>query len=136
MHAVTGDAGSISVAAGVLNGKFQGWETDFDANLISDRGGGEVWESRNRTHADYTVRGKVLAPNDANWAFLETEFLAGVPVVFSLKRKTGDAQPYMTGTAQIEHVGRRHNLGANSEAEVVIKCSEGVAPTMDPTPEV
>ena len=136
-HGLTGAAGVVTWGGGAINGKLREWTAEFTGNTTSDRGAGESWESRIATFNDWSVSFTAFALDQADWSLSSaaTEAsLIGTTTTISLKRKSGDTNPWFTATGMTTSIRRRHEIENASEYEVTVQCSEGVLPTVDTTP--
>lgn len=136
-HAVTGKDGAVTWGGGAINGKLQNWTLNFSSNEVDDRGAGESWASRLATFNDWEVTFEAFALDQADWslssAAAETA-LIGATTTISLKRKSGDTNPYFTATGLTTAIQRNHPIEEASSYTVTVKCSEGSSPTIDTTP--
>lgn len=136
-HAVTGKAGAITWGGGAINGKIQDWRVEFTGQNVGDRGAGEDWESRLPLFSDWTATFTAFALDQADWslssAAAETSLINATSTI-SLKRKSGDTNPWFTATGLCTNIERTHPIDGNSAYSVTVVCSEGAAPTIDTTP--
>lgn len=136
-HAVTGDALAITWGGGAVNGKGQNWRLRFEGEQANDRGAGESWDSLVPTFSRWEVTFELLALDQADWSISSTvaeTALINATGTVSLKRKSGDTNPYFTATGLTVNIERDHRIGEASRIMVTVRCSEGTAPTIDTTP--
>lgn len=136
-HAVTGKDGAVTWGGGAINGKLQNWTLNFTAEETVDRGAGESWQSRLPVFNDWEATFEAFALDQADWslssAAAETA-LIGTTTTLSLKRKSGDTNPFFTATGLTTSIVRNHPIESSSTYTVTVKCSEGTSPTIDTTP--
>lgn len=136
-HSHTGAAGAVTWGGGAINGKLQNWGLNLSAETVSDRGSGEEWQSRITTVKDWEATFEAFVLDQADWSLSNTTAetaLIGATTTISLKRKSGDANPYFTATGTTTRIERTNPLDQNSSYRVTVVCSEGTAPTIDTTP--
>lgn len=136
-HALTGKAGAVTWGGGAINGKLRNWKLTFDGETVSDRGAGEDWESLLSLFSNWEVTFTAYALDQADWSLSSTASevtLINATSTISLKRKSADTNPVFTATGLCTQIERVHDIENPSEYTVTVKCSEGVAPTIDTTP--
>ena len=135
-HGITGAAVAASVDGSTWNIKVQEWELEMRAETAEDTAAGDVYVSKVPTFGDYevTLRGEVPDQAARHVINAGTESHFATAVVFALKHKSSDTNPYVTGTALVDRLREKTNLKGIIEVELHFTCSEGVAPTIDTTP--
>ena len=137
-HAVTGQAGAVTVLGSALNGKLTKWTFTGEDELVDDRGAGELFMSRVGVSRDWTADVEGYVPDQAAMHVLnadEAEWTAAYSTsAVTLKFKSGDTNPYFTGTGLLKSFKVEAGIGGPSTFNFQIVCSEGTAPTIDSTP--
>jgi hypothetical protein len=140
-HAVTGDGGALSFVGVALNGKLQEWTAEVMGQHVSDRGAGDTGASRAPTFIDWKVTAKAFLKDQADMGIVTVSTvpksaidLVNTEVAIAPKIKTGDTNPFFTGTGLVTNIKHTHAIEKPHEYEITVECSTGSLPTMDATP--
>lgn len=132
MAAVTGKAGAVTLAGSAASLRIQSWALSQEIRTVEDTAAGDTLVGRLALFLDYTIEIEGAAHDQANWD--QHAGLIGTNVAFTLKRKSGDTNPYASGTAMVT----RHSTTAPHDDRIMtsltLQCS-GTALTLDTTPE-
>lgn len=131
MASITGKAGAVTFAGSAVNGKITNWRMTKRSRNVEGTGAGDTLVERVHLVKDWEVEVEWNAPDQASWD--QHQDLAGTSVAIALKRKSGDANPYASGTGLYEEGTVEAPYDGIIKGRGRIVC-EGTDLTIDTTP--
>lgn len=129
---ITGKDGVVSLAAAAINGKLSDWKIKTSSENVENSGAGDAFKTRSHVRGDYSIDVEMYAFDQAAWDLHAG--LIGTDVVYALKRKSTDTNPYATGTGLFAEHEADAPASGSTTVKFTILCNQGVAPTLDTTP--
>src|ERR1051325_4883446 len=96
---ITGKDGAVTLGGGAVNGKITEWRMATTTKVAETDGCGDPYVTRRFIRGDYTLDIEFHAFDQAAWDLHQV--MVGTEVVYALKRKSADTNPYATGTALV-----------------------------------
>lgn len=131
MASITGKDGAVTFAGSAVNGKITDWKLVKRSRNVEGTGAGDSYVERLHLVQDWEANVEWNAPNQASWD--QHQDLVGTSVAVALKRKSGDANPYASGTGLVEECEVDAPADGVITGRARIVC-EGTAMTLDTTP--
>lgn len=131
MAVQTGKAGAIVLGAGAVNGKVIQWDCNLEDIDVVSRGAGDLYQTRENLALDWFIEGEFLALDQADWDL--GQGLVGTAATVSVKRKSGDTNPWATGTGKVKRLRVVEKFDDVVRVTFRVECN-GTGLTFDSTP--